>query len=182
MDPDNTASLTSALRAGDEAAWSAFHDTCYPRLFRWLLALSRGDEDASAEAAHTAFLRAVRRVPATGDANALWRWLTRLARSAYIDEWRRRRTRRSFLHRWLDSSEPPDLPSPDADPLEFLDGCLAALPTEDRLLLEEKYFLRQPVRMLAGERNLTEKALESRLTRARLRLRSALQNCMSHAD
>jgi len=174
--------FTAALRRGDEAAWREFHGAFYPRLFRWLLALSHGDEEAAAEAAHLTFLRAVRRVPHTDDGDELWRWMTRLARCAYIDEWRRRKSRGNLLRQWLDHSEPPDISSPDSDPLAVLDECLASLAEDDRLLLEDKYFTRQPVRDLAAGRGLTEKALESRLTRARDRLREALHHRLRHAD
>ena len=174
--------LTAALRRGDEEAWRSFHGSFYPRLFRWLLALAHGDEEMAAEAAHLTFLRAVRRVPVTAAAEELWRWMTRLARCAYIDEWRRRNSRGNLLRRWLDHSEPPDIPPSNCDPLSVLDECLAALAEEDRLLLEEKYFARQPVRDLAAGRGLSEKALESRLTRARGRLREALNHRLRHAD
>jgi RNA polymerase sigma-70 factor, ECF subfamily len=175
-------SFTAALRRGDEGAWREFHGTLYPRLFRWLLALSHGDEEAAAEAAHLTFLRAVRRVPHTADAGELWRWMTRLARCAYIDEWRRRKSRGTLLRRWLDHSEPPNLPPADSDPLAVLDECLASLGDDDRILLEEKYFNRMPVRELATGRQLSGKALESRLTRARERLREALNHRIRHAD
>jgi RNA polymerase sigma-70 factor, ECF subfamily len=174
--------LSTALRRGDEAAWREFHGVYYPRIFRWLLALAHGDEESAAEAAHLAFLRAVRRIPDIAAPEELWRWLTRLARCAYIDEWRRRKSRGSLLRRWLDHSEPPALPPPEADPLALLDECLATLTTDDRLLLEEKYFAQQPVRALAADRDLPEKALESRLTRARERLRAALNHRLRHAD
>ncbi len=173
--------LTAALRRGDEAAWSEFHGEYYPRLFRWLIVVTHGDEDAAAESAHLAFLRAVPRVPQVAEEAELWRWLTRLARCAYIDEWRRRQSRSSLLRRWLDSSTPPGLPAEDGDALALLDDCLATLPEDDRLLLQEKYFDRHPVRELAARRDLTEKALESRLTRARDRLRAALTTRLHHA-
>ncbi|HEX2750833.1 MAG TPA: sigma-70 family RNA polymerase sigma factor [Verrucomicrobiales bacterium] len=181
MDNDLRA-FTAALRRGDEGAWREFHGTFHPRIFRWLLALAHGDEEAAAETAHLTFLRAVRRVPHTGEPDELWRWLTLLARCAYIDEWRRRKSRGNLLRRWLDHSEPPDLPLPETDTLTILDECLASLSGDDRLLLEEKYFARQPVRDLASGRQLSEKALESRLTRARERLRDALTRRLRHAD
>jgi len=144
--------------------------------------VAHGDEEAAAEAAHLTFLRAVPRVPEIATPEELWRWLTRLARSAYIDEWRRRRSRGSLLRRWLDLAEPPNLSPSGSDPLTFLDECLATLTADDRLLLEEKYFSQQPVRALAANRDLAEKALESRLTRARERLRAALTQRLRHAD
>ncbi|HWB07489.1 MAG TPA: sigma-70 family RNA polymerase sigma factor [Verrucomicrobiales bacterium] len=174
--------FTAALRRGDERVWRDFHNAFYPRVFRWLLALAHGDEEAAAEAAHLTFLRAVRSVPHTGDSDELWRWMTRLARCAYIDEWRKRKSRGILLRRWLDHSEPPGIPPADSDPLAVLDECLASLSSDDRDLLEEKYFARQPVRHLAADRQLSEKALESRLTRARERLRDALTQRLRHAD
>lgn len=184
--------FTAALRRGDEGVWREFHGGYYPRVFRWLLVLAHGDEEMAGEAAHLTFLRAVRGVPHTAEAEELWRWLTRLARCAYIDEWRKRKSRGNLLRRWLDHSEPENIPAADGggegegngdgDPLAVLEECLASLAEEDRVLLEEKYFARQPVRELAEGRGLSEKALESRLTRARDRLREALNRRIRHAD
>jgi DNA-directed RNA polymerase specialized sigma24 family protein len=51
---------------------------------------------------------------------------------------------------------------------------MKALDTTDRALIEGKYFRDLDVRTLAGEFGLSEKAVESRLTRARRALRQAL--------
>ena len=48
------------------------------------------------------------------------------------------------------------------------------LPASDRELLERKYFAGDAVRELAGTLGTTEKAIESRLTRARQKLKSGI--------
>lgn len=96
------------------------------------------------------------------------------------------------MQRWLALKPAEAVPEPEAafagapeedgDPLRFLEECLAALPPEDRLLLEEKYLKRRSAPDLAADRALSLKALESRLTRARERLRAALTRKIRHAD
>jgi RNA polymerase sigma factor (sigma-70 family) len=57
---------------------------------------------------------------------------------------------------------------------ELLTQSLEVLTPGDRALIESKYFRGATVRALAGELQLTEKAVESRLARARRRLREEI--------
>jgi len=46
-DDASVAALTARLVTGEEAAWREFHDRYFNRLLRYLLVVSRGDEDAA---------------------------------------------------------------------------------------------------------------------------------------
>jgi RNA polymerase sigma factor (sigma-70 family) len=171
-----TAELTRRLEAGDEAAWQDFHAAYAPRLQRYLLVVCRGDEQAAADARQQAFLRAVRHLRTCNTESELWGWLTLLARSAASDVRKRERRYVGFLKRWLHHrSETPCEPSDAEDQLETaLAAELAALPDAERILLEQKYLEGGTVCELAAALGTTEKAVESRLTRARQNLKSAL--------
>jgi RNA polymerase sigma factor (sigma-70 family) len=182
--PNAVAELTTRLRAGDEAAWREFHDTYCHRLLRYLLVVTRGEEDLAHNALQGAFLRAVRHARRFDSEAALWSWLTVLAVSAVRDERRKHQRYRSFLGRWFTwlSVSPPD-PAPVARDQELhslLADALAALPAGDAGLVQSKYFEDQSVRDIAAALGTTEKAVESRLTRIRARLRHDLLSRLRH--
>ena len=66
------------------------------------------------------------------------------------------------------------LPS-DANLSEILERSVQSLPDTERRLIQQKYFESASVRELAVAFDLTEKAVESRLLRARQSLREAIE-------
>ena len=56
----------------------------------------------------------------------------------------------------------------------LLEGKLTALPNDERQLVEQKYILRQSVREIADGLQTTEKAVESKLSRVRRKLKDAV--------
>ncbi len=166
------------MMAGDEAAFRAFYDAYYDRLWRYLLVVASGDEDGASEALQSTLVRIVRYIKVFEEEPVFWGWLTVLARTAFSDQSRKRRRYLAVLERfrWLSPSEknlPPDIQA-DSRLLTVLDLNLAQLPPEDRELLEAKYFSRRPVRELACESQTTEKAIESRLVRIRRKLKASI--------
>jgi RNA polymerase sigma-70 factor (ECF subfamily) len=174
--------LTQALVEGDEAAWRDFHATYAPRLMRYLLVVCQGREENAREALQQTFIRAVRHIRPCPTEAELWGWLTLLARCAAADLGRRERRYLGFLARWLPPQPDPlpALPNPEQQLQEALAAELAALPPTERELLERKYFGGDAVRELAATLGTSEKAVESRLTRARQRLKTAILNRLSH--
>jgi DNA-directed RNA polymerase specialized sigma24 family protein len=59
---------------------------------------------------------------------------------------------------------------------------MVSLPPMDRALMEEKYLRQATVRQLAAQFQLSEKAVESRLARARQGLRAALTKRLKDED
>jgi RNA polymerase sigma factor (sigma-70 family) len=57
---------------------------------------------------------------------------------------------------------------------QLLERHVALLPSEERELVEEKYFKRRVVREIADELQTTEKAVESKLSRIRKKLKDAM--------
>jgi RNA polymerase sigma-70 factor (ECF subfamily) len=183
-DPTDIALLTAGLAAGDEAAFRQFHALYFDRLLRYLLVVSRGDDEAARDALQEALRRVVRHARRFEDETVFWSWLTVLARSAASDGARRRhRYWRLLTHyaRWRWMPVQPD-PRADADTRlhELLGAALDKLEPLERLLLEGKYFRRESVRELADATGLTEKAVESRLVRARRTLKDHLHHALRH--
>src|SRR5580765_5393747 len=70
--------LTTAIRRGDEAAFSHFHDLYSLRLYKYLLVLAKGDEAAAREVLQTVVLKLARKMETFDDESRLWAWMSRL--------------------------------------------------------------------------------------------------------
>jgi RNA polymerase sigma-70 factor (ECF subfamily) len=187
VEQDGTGDLTRRLGDGDEAAWRHFHASYAPRLFRYLLVVTRGDDEASREALQQTFLRAVRHMRRFEAEPAFWSWLTVLARTALLDELRRRSRRASLIERWCAQFSPaapsaPQTENPDDRLQELMTAGLEDLSAEDRMLLEQKYLAGESVREIAAAEHRTEKAIEARLGRARQKLRTLVMARLRNED
>lgn len=171
------AALTRGMTRGDEMAWRAFYDAYFGRLWCYLLVVAAGNEDAAMEALQVALIRVARHIKTFEDENVFWSWLTVLARSSFVDETRKRRRYLSFLDRFAGRAK---VESGAAEPdraegrlSTLLERQLALLPADERKLIEQKYFERRSVREIAAAMETTEKAVESRLSRIRQKLKDA---------
>lgn len=175
---DATAAITRKLTEGNEMAYREFHHAYAGRLARYLLVVSRGDETAMRDALQETFRRVVRHVREFPSEEIFWSWLTVLARSALADQRRTRRRYLAFLDRFTShhtvAHEAALNDSRQATLHEPLQHSLNALPAEERALIEGKYFEHHSVAELAAQLNVSEKAVESRLTRIRQKLKAAL--------
>lgn len=174
-DGNTLRTLTAGLARGDDAAWAQFHREYGPGLFRQLLAATRGDYDLASEALQQTYLRIARHARPCESAPMFASWLRLVARTALSDCCRRHRSFWALLHRReVDPSEHA-VPSAGEDRLlAALEVALAGLEPETRDLLETKYLEDADVRAIARRLAISEKAVESRLTRARAELRQRL--------
>ena len=176
--------LTRRMRAGEEAAYREFYHAYYDRLFRYLLVVAAGDLEAAEEALEATLLRVVRYIKVFPAEEIFWSWLTVLARSAFTDQTRKHRRYLLFLERFrrhqLAAESGPESSAADARLLAALERSLAALPEDERQLVERKYFAHRPVRDIASELQTSEKAIESRLVRIRRKLKTALMEQLKH--
>src|SRR5437870_4720385 len=163
------------MKEGDEMAYRTFFEAYYHRLWRYLLVVTSGDEDASGEALQAALVRVVRHIKVFPNEASFWGWLTVLARSALSDQTRGRRRYLAFLDRFTRHTEIqvslPNEVAADARLLSLLETKLATMPPEERELVEAKYFDRRSVRDIAQALGTSEKAIESRLVRLRRKLK-----------
>lgn len=173
------ATLTRQMAKGDELAYRQFFDAYVPRLRRYLLVVTQGQETVAQEAIQGTLSRVVRHIRVFEDEYVFWSWLTVLARSALADE--RKKTRRyfGFLDRF--SKHPnvtadAELSSLNSDDRlsELLDGAVALLPAEERKLIELKYTAGKSVDDIAAETGSSSKAIESKLGRIRKKLRETI--------
>jgi RNA polymerase sigma factor (sigma-70 family) len=169
--------LTVAMARGDETAFREFHDVYFQRLLRYLFVVARGDEEAARDALQETFARVARRVRKFESEDVFWSWLTLLARNAAIDAARQRQRYGKLLARFAFFWSAPEtsVNEIDAGQLDrWLDEAIGLLEPLDRTLIEQKYFQQATARELAARLQLTERAVESRLARARRTLRAAL--------
>jgi RNA polymerase sigma factor (sigma-70 family) len=178
------AALTARMARQDEAAFDEFLAAYRDRLFRYVIVLTRGDEEAAQEALQQTLLRIVRHIRRFDDEAVFWSWLTRLARSAVTDDVRKRNRYFAFLSRFFSR---PESQAPEADTnaenpalLDRLESLLPHLPAADAELIRHKYFLGLTSREIATQFETTEKAVESRLVRIRRQLRESILKEVRH--
>lgn len=185
--PADDLDLTRRLLAGEEQAFDRFFSTYFPRLFRFALARLGGDADRAEEATQAALGKAVTRLSSYRGEAALATWLTTFCRHE--------------IHALLQatSAVAVSLAEDDAEIRSALES-LAAYPpspeqeTERRELARQvhvvldwlpphyaqalgwKYLEDLPVATIARRLELSDKAAESLLTRARIAFREAFNS------
>jgi RNA polymerase sigma-70 factor (ECF subfamily) len=169
---------------GDETAYRKFYDAYFDRLSRYLLVVASGNEEAMREALQATLMRVVRYIKIFRGEAEFWSWLTVLARCAFTDDTRKRRRYLAFLDRFTAHAHVEFELAKNADAdgrlRLLLERSVASLPDDERQLVESKYFERRSVREIAAELQSTEKAIESRLTRVRLKVKEAVLAGLKH--
>lgn len=173
----DVAQLTRALARGDEPAFRDFHARYFDRVYHFLLVLTRGNEHAARDALQETLLRVARYVRTFEAEDVFWCWLRAVARSAARDGERKRRRYAGLLERFSlawGGTQMVDAWHQGDRVRELLAEELANMPPADRALLEGKYIDGRTVAELVAQTGTTEKALESRLLRARRSLAGRL--------
>jgi RNA polymerase sigma-70 factor (ECF subfamily) len=174
--------LTLAIRRGDAAAFARFYDLYSFRLYRFLLTLARGEENTAREVCQAAMTKLARSFKVFDEERMLWAWLCALAKNAFIDHYRAQRRRDRFVS--LEEMTAPIAGKENAASQlsEILREALAALPPEERELVQAAYVDKRPLRELAEASGLTYKAVESRLARLRQKLKEQLLRNLRHEN
>jgi len=185
QDANSIHELTARMKDGDEAAFSAFYERYCDRLFRYLIVLTRGDEDRSRDLLQATMTKVVRSVRRFGDERQFWNWLAAIARNCLVDTLRKARRTPQIVP--LLPEDAPAIPSAatadgDAPLFDALEDCLAAMGVEERELIEAFYFKEGSHESVARERETTPKAVESKLARVRQKLRTAILKRMHHEN
>ncbi len=169
--------LTRGLAHGDDDAFREFHRLYFDRLYRLLLRQCQGRETEAREALQETLCRVARHARRFESEEVFWCWLVALARSAAHDAGRKRhrywKLLTAYTHRWLPVQTSPASNDEALIETHLLD-CLGELETQDRALVEGKYFSRRSTMELSRQTGLTERAVESRLFRLRQELRKQL--------
>ena len=177
-------SLTERMVAGEEEAYREFYALYFDRLLRYLLVVTRNEQSAR-EALQLTLVRVVRHAKRFKTEEALWSWLTVLAKSSVVDESRKAGRYLAFLNRFfLHAHIEKDSNVEPADTVlsEMLESNLAVLTDEERTLIEMKYFERASISEIALRLNSTAKAIESRLARTRQKLKDLVLAQLKHEE
>lgn len=167
--------LTTALRRSDESAFRWLHGEWRGRINRYCFALAAGDENFAAEIAQATWLRLVRHIRVLHDEAALWNWIACAARHAAVDLRRTGGRYRRALSRFAEWWQPTtNATEGDRSLHGALEAALARMSADERSLIEDRYFTRRSLGVMAGERALTMRAIEGRLARLRTRLREMI--------
>jgi RNA polymerase sigma factor (sigma-70 family) len=174
-----TRDMTLGIRNGDEGAFNAFYECYSNRMYQYLIVLSKGDEELARDAHQNSLIRVIRYVRPFGSDDELWRYLTVVMRTAHLDLVRRNATRARATGK-LPPSQPLEEDAGREQLLDLLEEGLAALPEEDRRLLEAHYHTGTPQAELAAAHTTTVKALGMKLHRLRGELRSFIMRGLRH--
>jgi RNA polymerase sigma-70 factor (ECF subfamily) len=170
--------LTRRMTGGDEMAWRTFYNAYFDRLWHYLLVVAGGRDDTAREALQLALVRVARHIKVFPDETVFWGWLTVLASSAFADETKKQRRYLSFLDRFTGQSDIQLDGAGDVQANDRLKNLLerhvALLPPDERAVVEQKYFAHRSMRQIAEELQITEKAVESKLSRIRKKLKDAV--------
>jgi RNA polymerase sigma factor (sigma-70 family) len=163
--------LTQGVMAGDDTAATDFFNRYCDRLFRYLIVVARGDEEAARDSLSHAMIKAARTMKSMRSDEDIWRWLTRLGWTSFIDHCRKKQ-RRIVTEQDTGMAEMPMAEITDLS--AALNECLADLPIDEQEIVERFYFEDQSQAAMAAEANSTRKAVESKLARIRQKLRCAI--------
>ena len=171
-----TALLTRRLAAGEEDAFRELHRLYFDRLYHFLLAVTRGQEQEAQEALQETLLRLLRHPKIFAEEEVFWCWLKAVARNAARDAHRQHRRYFALLQNFAlrPARDPRESAGDDSRLGALLEESLDELEPADRLLLENKYLGGDTVRELSATAGLSEKAVESRLLRLRRHLRARI--------
>ena len=167
--------LTARMLNGDERAFSEFFDGYFPGLFRFATARLSGDEAAAEDVVQATLSAAIRKLATYRGEAALFTWLCTFCRheiAAYY-----RRAQKAPVPIGLIEDEPAIAAALDsltaqdaverAEQARLVHVVLDRLPPRYASALEWKYIDGETVGTIAERLQLTVKAAESMLTRAR---------------
>ncbi|MDQ8205313.1 sigma-70 family RNA polymerase sigma factor [Pelagicoccus sp. SDUM812003] len=174
--------LTSAMSKLDEAAYRDFFQNYYRRLRSYLQAVAGGDERHVEDALQISFSKIARNVRRFETESAFWNWLSQICRNTLIDIYRKEGTQirtRNALEETEEKTNPKPANTPSTR-LETLARSLERLPAEDQALVRLKYFDQLTHAEIATQMGTTEKAIESKLSRIRRKLRQLIRKAPNH--
>lgn len=179
--------LVRRMLAGDERAFSAFFDGHFDRLYRFALVRVGGNADVAEEVAQATLCKAMTKLHTFRGEAALFTWLCTFCRHEISAHYRKSKRAGDGVALIEDDPEVraalESIPGAlDGGPVEQLDRkelarlvqvALDALPAHYGNALEWKYLEEVRVDRIAERLDLSPKAAESLLTRARAAFRDA---------
>ena len=161
-----------------EQQWLTTYRETVSDLYGYLARRTGGNRELSEDIVQESFLRALQSWNHKGVPDSPAAWLKRVAQNILIDYVRRTK--------WIDKSairpEAGAADPPAADPLKSLKifSAISSLGRKTAGLLEAFYYEGKSVREIAKDRQISERAVEGRLRRARQSLKSLLPDLHSN--
>ena len=158
-------------KASGDLWFDEFYDRALPVVFGYLLRLCGGDREQAWDLTQDSWITVVDRLAQGQTDKATVGFLLTVARSRYLDAWRRqRRLQRKLRLVWATTRE---VESPDVSAARVLDH-LSACSDEHRVVLMLAYVDDMPVAEIAALLGSSVSSTYSLLARARAELRSHL--------
>jgi RNA polymerase sigma-70 factor (ECF subfamily) len=174
--------LVAAVRGGAETVMRRFYDEHFPALHRYVLYRMNGDHAETEEIVSDVFFQAFRDIEQYDGSSPTGAWLQGIARHRVLDVLRKKGRRPeaplgdaespAYLLD-LEAGELPDAALERAELAQRVAGVLSELPAEYEQVLRLHYIEDRPVKDLAEALQITPKAAEARLFRARQAFRDA---------
>jgi RNA polymerase sigma-70 factor (ECF subfamily) len=177
--------LVRRLRDGDEAAFEEFWTGHADRLYRFALSRNGGNADAARDSVQAALCKALENLDSYRGTGSLFSWICGICRFEVSARQRRDRRRGphlsldvdsgvdSLLNALLTTADDPEAELLRSEAQRRVHDTLDRLPRRHAQALEWKYAASLSVREIAHRLELSEKAAESLLTRARNAFRDA---------
>jgi RNA polymerase sigma-70 factor (ECF subfamily) len=155
----------------DEGSFDEFYDSALPVVFGYLLRLCGGDREQAWDLTQDSWVTVVDRLAQGQTDKATVGFLLTVARSRYLDSWRRqRRLQRKLRLVWATTREVETHEVSAANVLDHLSACS----DEHRVVLMLAYVDDMPVAEIAALLGSSVSSTYSLLARARAELRSHL--------
>jgi RNA polymerase sigma-70 factor (ECF subfamily) len=186
---DTDAALVAAMLAGDEAAFRAFFETYFPRVYRFALPRLGNDAEACKEVVQSTLVKAMRALATFRGEAALFSWLCQICRRQIADYLRAHKRHHQNvvliddtpgLREALDSIAAPASDEPahgygSAETRRLVQSVLDRLPSRYGDVLEWKYIEGRSVEEIGALLGVGHAAAQSLLARARVAFREALE-------
>ena len=132
--------MTAAIAKGDDAAFNRFYESYFKRIHHYLLAISGGWEEGAGDALQDTMMRVIRYMKPFQDEGALWNWLRKIAKSAFIDLARKRRRPDTQASGSVLEAVPAEEieDDPDLELMHHLTASLDLLEPDERKLIESE--------------------------------------------
>lgn len=185
----NDSALVAAMLAGDEAAFRAFFEVYFPRVYRFALPRLGNDAEACKEVVQSTLVKAMRGLAGFRGEAALFSWLCQICRRQIADHVRanQRHSRNIVLiddspglRDALESIAAPASDEPmqgygTAETRRLVQSVLDRLPSRYGDVLEWKYIDGRSVEEIGDLLGVGHIAAQSLLARARVAFREALE-------
>jgi RNA polymerase sigma-70 factor (ECF subfamily) len=172
--------LAKRVADGDGEAFDAFFKEYFPRLFRFTMTRTNGDADLAEEVVQQTMCKVVRKIGSYRGEASLFTWLCQICRNELADKFRRRGGHealsvpfedipeiRAALESIGTQAENPESQRGADELRNFVRVTLSYLPLNYSSALELKYIRGYSVDEIAKHLNISTKAAESVLSRAR---------------